>query len=48
MEALPYFDGRPVGDALRAIAREKKLNIDRDLILKLTDFGILVPVQSES
>ena len=48
MEALPYFDGRPVGEALRAIAREKKLNIDRDLIIKLTDFGILVPVQSES
>ena len=44
MEALPYFDGRPVGEVLRKIAREKKLRLDRDLILKLVDFSILVPV----
>ena len=44
MEALPYFDGRPVDEALRAIAREKRLRLDRDLILKLVDFSVLVPV----
>ena len=44
LEVLPYFDGRPVGEVLRKIAREKKLRLDRDLILKLVDFSILVPV----
>jgi hypothetical protein len=44
MEALPYFDGRPVADALRAIERKKQLRLDPDLVRKLVDFSILVPV----
>jgi hypothetical protein len=47
MEALRYFDGRPVAEALSAIAREKRLRLHRDLILKLVDFSILVPVPSQ-
>jgi hypothetical protein len=48
MEALPYFDGRPVADALRAIESEKHLRLDRELLLKLVDFSILVPVPPRS
>ncbi len=44
MEALPYFDGRLVVDALRAIEREKHLRLDTGLIRKLVDYAILVPV----
>jgi hypothetical protein len=46
IEALPYFDGRPISEALRAIAREKRLRLDKDLLMKLVDFSILVPVPS--
>jgi hypothetical protein len=41
VEALALFDGRPVAEALRAIEKEKKLRLDRGLVLKLVDFGIL-------
>jgi hypothetical protein len=44
LEALPYFDGRPVTEALRTIEKEKKLRLDRDLVGRLVDFSILVPV----
>jgi hypothetical protein len=44
MEALPYFDGRTVRDALRAIEREKELRLDPELVLRLVDFSVLVPV----
>ena len=44
MEALPYFDGRPVADALRAIDGEKHLRLDPELILRLVDYSVLVPV----
>jgi hypothetical protein len=43
MEALPYFDGRPVQNALRAIAKHKRLRLNRDLLLRLVDFEVLVP-----
>jgi hypothetical protein len=44
LEALPYFDGRPVIEALRAIEQEKQLRLDLDLVRKLVDFSILMPV----
>lgn len=44
VEALPYFDGRPVADALRAIEKSKHLRLDLPLVRKLVDFSILVPV----
>lgn len=44
LEALPFFDGRPAADALRTIERKKRLRFDRELVRKLIDFAILVPV----
>jgi len=44
VEALPFFDGRPVADALRAIEKAKRLRLDPDLVLKLADFSIMEPV----
>ena len=44
VDALQFFDGRPVADALRAIEKAKHLRLDMDLVLKLADFSILVPV----
>lgn len=41
--ALPYFDGRPVGEALRSIVREKRLRLDPGLLRRLIDFRVLVP-----
>jgi hypothetical protein len=45
VEALPFFDGRPVAEVLRAIEKAKHLRLDRDLLVKLADFSILVPVK---
>ena len=45
VEALPWFDGRPVVEALQAIQREKKVRLESDLVLRLVDFGILVPAR---
>ena len=42
-EALPFFDGRPVGDALADILRHKRLRPSRELLVRLVDFGVLVP-----
>jgi hypothetical protein len=41
MEALPYFDGRPLGQILRQLRAEKGLSLDRALVRKLLDFEIL-------
>ena len=43
MDVLPYFDGRPTRDVLRAIEQDTGLTLDRSLVRKLTDFEILVP-----
>jgi len=43
LEALGYFDGRPTAEALKAIAEEKGLDLDRDLVRRLVDFRILLP-----
>lgn len=42
MDAFPYFDGRPLEEALQAIAHEKHLVLDETLLRKLVDFEILV------
>src|SRR5215813_12147647 len=42
LEVLPYFDGRPTEDALKAIAAEHGINLDASLVRKLTDFEVLV------
>jgi hypothetical protein len=43
MDLLQYFDGRPTEEVLDAIAREKELILDRSLVRKMVDFGMLVP-----
>jgi hypothetical protein len=43
VDALALFDGRPTGEALRAIARERGLRLDPALVRDLVDFGVLVP-----
>lgn len=43
MELLQYFDGRPVVDALAAIADERGVSLDAALIRKMVDFKLLVP-----
>lgn len=45
MESLHYFDGRPVPDAVGAIAAEKGVVLDQSLVLKMVDFGVLVPTE---
>lgn len=42
MDVLGYFDGRPTDDALAAIAQERGLEIERDLLRQLVDFQVLV------
>jgi hypothetical protein len=40
---LPFFDGRPVEEALAAIAARTGVTLDMDLVRKLADFDILKP-----
>jgi hypothetical protein len=41
-EVLPYFDGRPTVQAVGAIRRELGVEVEKDLVRKLSDFKILV------
>ncbi len=41
LDALTYFDGRPLSDALDVITREKNLSMNSQLLWKLMDFGLL-------
>jgi hypothetical protein len=43
LEMLPHFDGRPTPEVLRTIEEDLGLRVERDLILRLADFEILVP-----
>jgi hypothetical protein len=43
LEVLPYFDGRPTHQAIADVSAAEGLNLHPQLILKLTDFGLLVP-----
>ena len=47
LEVLPYFDGRPVAQALAAIAAERGLKIDRKLVRRLVDFRVLIPCEAQ-
>jgi hypothetical protein len=47
IDVLRYFDGRPTAKALQAISECESLTIDPSLVRKLTDFGLLIPVQVE-
>ena len=46
LEILPYFDGRPVSQALRAIEKDRGVRVEEDLLRRLSDFEILLPEQS--
>lgn len=39
--ALPYFDGRPVAEALENVRQGEGVRVDPSLVRKLTDFGVL-------
>ena len=41
LQILPYFDGRPTGDALRAIENDLGIRVEEDLVRKLADFRIV-------
>ncbi len=43
LQILPYFDGRPLTESLSTIREEKGFDVERDLLRRLVDFGILVP-----
>lgn len=43
IELLLHFDGRPTVDALAAIAQQKGVRVESDLLRKMVDFGLLVP-----
>ena len=45
IQVLQYFDGRPVREVLNQIKQEKAITIDADLLQKLSDYEILVPVK---
>lgn len=45
---LGYFDGRPTGDALRAIAEQEGQEVEPALVGRLADFRILVPADENA
>jgi hypothetical protein len=45
---LPYFDGRPIAEALENIHQGEGLNVDPSLVRKLADFGVLKEQPSAS
>jgi hypothetical protein len=45
VEALPSFDGRPL-DAVLADLAANGIELERDLVLRLLDLGVLVPPES--
>jgi hypothetical protein len=47
MEALPFFEGRTVKAALGAIAREKPIQLDLDVVRTLVDFEVLLPAAED-
>ena len=47
-DALPHFDGRAAEPAIAAIEAEQGLTIDPDVVGRLVDFEVLVPVPAEA
>lgn len=43
IEVLSHFDGRPTEEVLASLEREHGVAVERDLLLQLVDFEILVP-----
>jgi len=43
LEILPYFDGRPTREALRAVEKDLNVSVEDDLVRRLVDFEILAP-----
>lgn len=43
---LCYFDGRSVDEVLEEIEAETRIEVDRGLVRRLYDFGILIPVEA--
>ena len=41
LRCLPYFDGRPTGDALDAIEAAHGVRLERGLVRRLYEFGVL-------
>ncbi len=41
LDALRYFDGRPVGEALEDIRKQQGISLEPDLLRKLVDFSVL-------
>jgi len=45
--ALNYFNGKPTSEVLQAIETETGLRVNPNLVRKLADFNLLVPVENE-
>jgi len=45
VQALEYFDGRPIPEVVNQIKSEEGITIDDDLLQKLSDYEILMPVK---
>jgi hypothetical protein len=48
MGVLPLFNGRPTSETLRSLADDRGIGVAPELIRKLTDFEILVPVEGKN
>ncbi len=44
MTMLPYFDGRPTAEVLQDVAARENTILSDDLIRRLVDFGVLIPL----
>ena len=47
LKVLPYFDSSSTAETLRTIERDLGLQVEEDLVRRLADFQILVPVKDE-
>jgi hypothetical protein len=45
VQVLVYFDGRPTSEVLNQIKDETAITIDNDVLQKLSDYDILLPVK---
>ena len=48
LDVLTYFDGRPTYQAIADVSAAEGVNLHPDLIRKLTDFGLLVPLDGST
>jgi hypothetical protein len=45
VQVLEFFNGRPNSEVLKQIESEKGITIDADMLQKLSDYEILLPVK---